>query len=68
MAPHCGKFCLLTCLSSLNQSRTHELKMSSAIAEPVTAHEQEDEEEDQYQDYLRAAPDDLASRAKCLAP
>ena len=30
--------------------------MSSAIAEPVTAHEQEDEEEDQYQDYLRAPP------------
>ena len=52
----------------MNQSRTHELKMSSAIAEPVTAHEQEDEEEDQYQDYLRAPPDDLASRAKCLAP
>ena len=42
--------------------------MSSAIAEPVTAHEQEDEEEDQYQDYLRAPPDALASRAKCLAP
>ena len=59
-APNCQFF--------LISRRTQLLKMSSAIAEPVTAHEQEDEEEDQYQDYLRAPPDALASRAKCLAP